>query len=130
MNQNKQQEQVFYGSRFWLDNLYAIIIYFFILQIVGAIIVDNFTYLRQKDEEELEDKENCCFICGLKNQEINRLYDNEQGFKKHIKLDHFYWNYLFLLINLKDEKTFELTGDEEFILACNAKQSLNWIPER
>ena len=98
------------------------------MQIMGAIIVDNFTFLRQQEQELSEDKENVCFICGLKRDEINRLYDNELGYNKHIRLDHYYWNYLFLLINLKEEKIYELTGDDEFIMKCNQLQSLNWIP--
>ncbi len=130
LNQEKKQEQNYWGPRFWLDNAYAIVIYFFILQIVGAIIVDNFTFIRQQEQELKEDKENSCFVCGLKNQEINRLYDNEYGFKSHIKLDHYYWNYLFLLINIQDENDLDLSGDDKFIRQCYQKQSLNWVPER
>jgi len=130
----KKNEDIYYGSRFWLDNIYTVIIYFFILQIVGAIIIDNFTSLRQEDEVVTNDKNNECFICGLSKFEINRLYDNEEGFINHIQLDHYFWNYLFLLINLKEEKEKEkedeLNVDDEFILNCYKKQSLNWIPER
>ena len=120
---------LFKNSRFWIDNLYTIINILLILQMVAGIIIDNFSALRQNKGEIDEDRYNVCLICGLKRKEINKLYGNEEGYNEHIKMDHYFWNYMFLLFNLlrKDKKT--LMAIDEFIYDCyNENQSPAWIP--
>ena len=96
---------------------------------VGGIIIDNFSALRQSQGETDEDRDNICFICGLHRTELNKLYGNEDGYTEHIKIDHYFWNYMFLIFNLlkKDPKT--LMGIDEFIFTnFNENQSTSWIP--
>jgi inositol 1,4,5-triphosphate receptor type 1/inositol 1,4,5-triphosphate receptor type 3 len=120
---------MFKNSRFWLDNLFAIINIILVFQMVGGIIIDNFSALRQSQGETDEDRDNICFICGLHRTELNKLYGNEDGYTEHIKIDHYFWNYMFLIFNLmkKDPKT--LMGIDEFIFTnFNENQSTSWIP--
>ena len=68
---------------------------------LAGIIVDNFSALRERQQVISEDKYNICFICGMHKNKINKLYGSKEGgYNQHIKLDHYYWNYLFFIMTL------------------------------
>jgi inositol 1,4,5-triphosphate receptor type 1/inositol 1,4,5-triphosphate receptor type 3 len=120
---------MFKNSRFWLDNLFAIINIILVFQMVGGIIIDNFSALRQSQGETDEDRDNICFICGLHRTELNKLYGNEDGYTEHIKIDHYFWNYMFLIFNLLKKNPKTLMGIDDFIFTnYNENQSTAWIP--
>jgi inositol 1,4,5-triphosphate receptor type 1 len=122
-------EQNFYlGGRFWLDNIFAIIVVMLILQMLAGIIVDNFSALRERQQIVNEDKFNICFICGLHKNKLNKLYSNEDGFSEHIKLDHYYWNYLFLIMNILRKEEKDLNEIDSEIKTNYSNQSFVWIP--
>ena len=96
---------------------------------VAGIIIDSFSALRQGQGEVDEDRYNVCLICGLHRTELNKLYGNEEGYNEHIKLDHYFWNYMFLIFNLLKKKPNELMGIDEFIFnKYKENQSTGWIP--
>ena len=120
---------MFKNSRFWLDNLFAIVNIILVFQMVGGIIIDNFSALRQSQGETDEDRDNVCFICGLHRTELNKLYGNEEGYTEHIKIDHYFWNYMFLIFNLLKKNPKTLMGIDDFIFTnYNENQSTAWIP--
>ena len=120
---------LFLNVRFWIDNLFAIVNIILILQMVAGIIIDSFSALRQGQGEVDEDRYNVCLICGLHRTELNKLYGNEEGYNEHIKLDHYFWNYMFLIFNLLKKKPNELMGIDEFIFnKYKENQSTGWIP--
>ena len=61
------------GGRFWLDNIFFIIVIMLILQMLTGIIVDNFSALRERQQVISEDKFNICFICGMHKNKLNEL---------------------------------------------------------
>lgn len=116
----------YFGGRFWIDNLFMIIIIMLVLQMLSGIIIDNFSALREKQQRIIDDMNNICFICGLHRNDLNKLYGNEEGYLEHVKLDHYYWNYLFLIINLTKKKY--LSGLDYFIFNNYINDSYSWIP--
>lgn len=115
-----------FGGRFWIDILFFIVIILLIVQIFSGIIIDNFSALREHHQVVLEDKLNICFICGLHRNDLNKLYGNEEGYAEHTTLDHYYWNYLFLIINLTKKK--HLSGLDYYIFNNYKNESYIWIP--
>ncbi len=93
---------------------------------LSGIIIDNFSALRENQQILIDDKNNICFICGLHRSQLNKLYGNEEGYSEHVKLDHYYWNYLFLIINLKRKKY--LSGLDFYIYNNYINESYIWIP--
>lgn len=125
------EDNLFVTTRFWLDNLFAIIQITLILQMVAGIIIDNFSALRQSQGEIDEDKYNLCLICGLHRTGINKYYGNEDGYNEHIKLDHYFWNYMFLIFNVLRKSKKELMGiDLSIYEQYEENQSTSWIPSK
>ena len=114
--------------RFYVDNIFAILEYFIVLQIFTAVIIIGFT-LKTKEYSRIEkDKNNKCFICGLKKSELDKYY-NQLGFNGHIKLDHYLWNYLFAIFNvMKKEKSNLISLDKLIYDSYKKKSFSNWIP--
>ena len=96
---------------------------------VAGIIIDSFSALRQGQGEVDEDRYNVCLICGLHRTELNKLYGNEEGYNEHIKMDHYFWNYMFLVFNLLMKNPKELMGIDQLIFKMyKENQSTGWIP--
>ena len=114
--------------RFYVDNIFAILEYFIVLQIFTAVIIIGFT-LKTKEYSRIEkDKNNKCFICGLKKSELDKYY-NQLGFNGHIKLDHYLWNYMFAIFNvMKKEKSNLISLDKLIYDSYKKKSFSNWIP--
>ena len=114
--------------RFYVDNIFAILEYFIVLQIFTAVIIIGFT-LKTKEYSRIEkDKNNKCFICGLKKSELDKYY-NQLGFNGHIKLDHYLWNYMFAIFNVIKKEESSLISLDKLIYDNYKKKSFsNWIP--
>ena len=120
---------IYLGGRFWLDNLFAIIVILLVLQMLAGIIVDNFSALRERQQVISEDKYNICFICGMHKNKINKLYGSKEGgYNQHIKLDHYYWNYLFFIMTLLKMKQKDMNEIENEIYNNYINQNFGWIP--
>ena len=65
-----------------------------------GIIIDKFMELKEEYEEVGQDQKNFCFICGLKQEKLEKG-GNQKGFKHHIKHNHYMWNYVFYIAYLK-----------------------------
>lgn len=126
--ESKYKSEFFLGGRFWLDNLFCIVLIMLILQMMAGIIIDNFSALRENQQLIHEDRYNVCYICGLHKNELNKLYGNEEGYTEHIKLDHYYWNYMFLIFNLIKKDPKKLSGVDLFIYNNFENQNFSWIP--
>ena len=89
------------NPRFWIDNWFAIIDWTLVIQMFCGIIIDTFLSQREANKEMEDDKNNVCFICGLNKNELNKCYSgSEFGFNEHIRLDHYFWNYMFAIFNV------------------------------
>ena len=114
--------------RFYIDNIFAIAEYFIVLQIFTAVIIIGFT-VKTKEYNKIEkDKDNKCFICGLKKSELGKYY-NQLGFNGHIKLDHYLWNYMFAIFNVMKKDRKNLISLDK-IIYDNFKNKVfkTWIP--
>ena len=99
-----------------------------ILQILAGIIIDNFISQREENDKIEKDKENKCFICGLKKAELN-IYYNQLGFNEHIKLDHNLWNYVFCIFNIIKKEYRTLISIDLLIYESYKKKSYSsWVP--
>ena len=56
-----------------------------------------------------------CYICGEKAEAFERITESGGGFKQHIKVDHYMWNYVFYLGYLKEKDPLDYNGIESFI---------------
>ena len=117
------------NPRFWIDNWFAIIDVMLVMQMAYSIIINSYISLRQEQRKVEKDKNNICFICGLKKHELNKLYSHEEGFYEHIKLDHYLWNYIFSIFSLVKRNPKDLISVDKNILK-NYKKGLYsaWIP--
>jgi len=112
--------------RFWIDNWFAIIDTMLVLQIVAAIIIDTFISQREESKKIEKDKKNKCFICGLKKNELNKYYHQVN---EHIKLDHYLWNYMFVIFNIMQKDSKNLISIDQIIYeSYKNKIYSTWIP--
>ena len=88
------------NPRFWIDNWFAIFDLILVIQMFCGIIIDTFLSQKEDNKKIEKDKNNACFICDLKKNELNKLYSGELGYLEHIKLDHYLWNYMFAIFNV------------------------------
>jgi inositol 1,4,5-triphosphate receptor type 1 len=107
--------------------MFSIVLIMLILQMLAGIIIDNFSALREHQQMINEDKDYICFICDLHKNELNKLYGNEEGYQEHIKIDHYYWNYMFYLMNLIEKSPNELSGIDAYIFENYKNQNHQWI---
>ena len=116
------------NPRFYIDNWFAIIDTMLILQILAGIIIDNFISQREENDKKEKDRTNKCFICGLKKTELSKYY-NQLGFNEHIKLDHYLWNYVFVIFNIMKKNPRTLIPIDLIIYeSYNKKIYSTWIP--
>lgn len=114
-NSDESEKAGFTVGRFIYDALSNIFLVIIMVNIVAGIIIDQFGNLREKDNEKNKDIEEKCFICGNLKTTFDRQSDTKGGFLRHIKINHYMWNYVFFLayLNWKDKNDY--TGIESFI---------------
>jgi len=93
--------QVAYQLSFW-----AIVITI-LLNVIFGIIIDTFGELRSDTLAKKHDMENACFVCGV---DRFTLDTKGGGFERHIKEDHYMWNYLYLIVHLREKPPTEYHG--------------------
>ena len=119
---------LWFNIRFYIDNLFAILEYFIVLQIFTAVIIIGFTVKTKEYNKVEKDRNNKCFICGLKKAELSKYY-NQLGFNGHIKLDHYLWNYMFAIFNvMKKDKKNLISLDKLIYENYKNKVFKTWIP--
>ena len=117
------------NPRFWIDNWFAIIDIMLVLQMACSIIINSHNTLREQQRELEKDQNNICFICGLEKLYLNRLYLHDDGFYEHIKLDHYLWNYIFIIFSIMKKTPKNLLSADKNIID-NYKKGMysSWVP--
>ena len=122
---------LYQNPRFWIDNFFAIIDLMLVLQMVCGLITDSYISQRKEKNKFKKIKDNICFICGLGKPELIKYYSHEQGFDEHIKLDHYLWNYMFLIFHINKRSHQDLININNNILDYYNKGSYsNFIPSK
>ena len=115
-------------ERFFFDNIYVVIIWYIMLNIVQGIIYVTFAIVRETDAINLNDYKNVCFICGKEKEIVERL--TERPFNYHRIVEHNEWNYIFFIAYLKFKETTEHSGIESYVFALNIENKIDWIPQQ
>ncbi|GMH92564.1 hypothetical protein TrST_g7260 [Triparma strigata] len=130
----------FYGGSFMSDvNLVVILnllmfvlVTVIVLNVITAILLDNFTKLRQEREEHSMRISNYCIICGMSSTECDLFaakMKNGKTFRHHTTVDHNMENYCLFLFHLMSKSSDEFTGAESYVQAClDADNYGNWCP--
>ncbi|GMH68461.1 hypothetical protein TL16_g04935 [Triparma laevis f. inornata] len=130
----------FYGGSFMSDvNLVVILnllmfvlVTVIVLNVITAILLDNFTKLRQEREEHSMRISNYCIICGMSSTECDLFaakMKNGKTFRHHTTVDHNMENYCLFLFHLMSKSSDEYTGAESYVQAClDADNYGNWCP--
>lgn len=116
------------GMRNILDLLYFIIILVILLNIIFGIIIDTFSELRQEKLERVDKTLNFCFICGKTKLEFDRASTEPHGFVRHIRQEHYMWNYLRFMIFLWEQDQDDDDGLELYVRQCLEKSDYTWFP--
>ena len=111
--------QLAYTFSFWF------IVIVILLNAVLAIIIDSFSELRGRRKEIREKNESECFICGI---DRFRLDTKGGGFQKHIKEHHHMWNYLYLIIALREKDDTDHNGWESWVASRVALNDTSFLP--
>lgn len=104
---------------------YFIIINLIITSVISAIIIDTFSQLRSELLLRQADTQDRCFICNIDRDDFDKL---GLVFNKHIKKDHYMWNYLFFRAYLEEVDTTEMTGQETFVYNEMNLNSIKFYP--
>merc|ERR1711934_822073 len=81
-------------GRFLIDLGYFLIVLIVLMNVIFGIILDTFSELRSDKMERLRDTTEVCFICGIEKITFDRASEaGHNGFRRHIKDDHYMWNY-------------------------------------
>ena len=120
---------LYQNPRFWIDNWFAIIDLMLVLQMVCGIIINAYISQKKTHNKIEKDKNKTCFICGLDKNQLNKYYGHEQGFYEHIKLDHYLWNYMFLIFNVIKKNSKNLISIDKNIVDNYKKRIYStWVP--
>ena len=57
--------------RFIFDTVYVVFMEIMFQSIVGGIMIDAFSELKEEDSARDEDKSNFCYICGMSKPDVN-----------------------------------------------------------
>lgn len=98
------------------------------LNILLGIIIDTFGSLREELKNYNYDRDNICFICGFDRETLEKISNKRNGFRKHIKEDHYMWNYLFYIAYLMQKNSSDYTGIESYVREKVEKQDISWFP--
>jgi len=119
----------FGGSGYTKLTIYEIIFYLVItillLYLFLGIILDTFANVRDEKQHREHDMKYKCFICN-----VDKTIFEKEGvsFKKHTKVEHNVWNYIFFMIHLKLKDPFDYTGTESLVANKLKKEDFSWFP--
>ena len=100
-----------------------------VLQMICGIIINAYISQKKTHNKIEKDKNKTCFICGLDKNQLNQYYGHEQGFYEHIKLDHYLWNYMFLIFNVIKKNSKNLISIDKNIVDNYKKRIYStWVP--
>lgn len=91
-------------TRFLIDTAFFLVVLNLTFNLVFGIILDAFADLRDERnalERQIRDR---CFICDIERARFDLKANEGISFEKHIKQEHYLWNYVFFLIYLYKKK--------------------------
>lgn len=115
-------------KRFAFDNLFMIVMMIVMIDVVSGIIIDTFGSLREEADQLKNDVQKFCFICGFDQESLDKIKVGKNGFKEHVKKEHYMWNYLFYIGYVKDKSETELTGVESYVKSKIDSEDISWFP--
>ena len=120
-----QSDVWFFLFRFGYDMLFFILVILVLGNVFLGIIVDTFAELRDENTMKENDKRNICFICQLSRDAcLTRNID----FNKHVKNEHFIWNYVYFLTYLHVSNPNDFNRLENSVWSKLEEQDFGWIP--
>ena len=92
---------------------------------IFGIIIDTFGELRGERAAKKSNMENTCFICS-----VDRFTFETKGggFERHIRDDHNMWNYLYLMVYLREKDPTEYNGWEQYVADKIKAEDTSFIP--
>ncbi|KAL3848189.1 hypothetical protein ACJMK2_019063 [Sinanodonta woodiana] len=104
--------------------------FFIIIQTIGlniilGIIIDTFSQLRDSKWEIDKDMKTNCFICSRESYDFER---HGSGFKKHVKMEHNQWAYLFFFIHLHETRPNDYSALELFVYKLLLVGNFDFFP--
>lgn len=115
----------YYFGQFFYNMVFYILIILILGNIFLGIIVDTFAALRDQNEFTEEDKNLKCYICQIwRDQCLNKKIDYE----KHIKEDHFTWNYVYFLTYLHITNPNDFNALENYLWDMLSQKDISWFP--
>lgn len=103
---------------FYFYTVYTMLFWFIVciilLNVIFGIIIDSFAELRAHRQMIQGKIDNECFVCG-----IDRFTLDTQGggFEAHVERDHDKWEYLFLMVMLREKDPSDYNGWESHVAA-------------
>jgi len=96
-----------------------------LLNIIFGIIIDTFGELRADHAFKKNHMENTCFVCS-----IDRFtFDTKGGgFERHIKEDHNMWDYLYLVVYLRQKDPTAYNGWEQHVASKLKADDFSFMP--
>lgn len=117
-------------ERVIFDLLEFLLITILLISIISGIIIDKFSELRIKREENDKDAKSSCFICGRNNKDIDRDLTCPD-FNTHIKLQHNIWDYVYFIAYLRFQEEHNPAGFsalEKYAINKMNKNDPSWFP--
>ena len=110
---------ILYEFTFWM------IVVTVLLNVIFGIIIDTFGELRGERAAKKSNMENTCFICS-----VDRFTFETKGggFERHIRDDHNMWNYLYLMVYLREKDPTEYNGWEQYVADKIKAEDTSFIP--
>jgi len=114
-----------YGAKLAYEMTYYIFVITIILNVVFGIIIDTFAQLREEAKFRQDQINGLCFVCNLE----RFTFDTKgNGFEDHVKKDHNMWQYMFLMIYLKDKDHTDYNGWEQYVWSKMQKDDTSFFP--
>ncbi|GMI08106.1 hypothetical protein TrVE_jg11753 [Triparma verrucosa] len=120
-----------YGWRIVFDLTFFIICGMFLFNMIGGLILDTFTHIRDERERRSEIYNSECFVSGITRNTIEE--DPRYRFITFSGLndeDQHLWKYLYFIIYLRNKDSDEYTGVESYVSKCLSEESLEWLPSK
>ena len=115
-------------ARMTNDFLYFLVILVILLNIIFGIIIDTFSSLRTEKVEKEKDKNNVCFICGIRKIQFDRAADEPGGFTRHYRNDHNVWDYLSFVVFIYEQDKDDDDGLELYVRKLIEQRDISWFP--
>merc|ERR1711998_555975 len=115
-------------GRMTMDLMYFVVVLVILLNVVFGIILDTFSELRTEKNDRMQDTLEVCFICGIEKETFDKSSNDHQGFRRHIKEDHYMWNYLKFVIFIWEQDKDDDDGLEQYVRRRLDNEDISWFP--